>query len=464
MKLSPLALAFVLCAAFAASSPIPAESAEKETGEQKAPALETSQDKNADQNKQDAADSACWDTVRDGEPAVELPKLIEEAAKRADAKYQTIGSVRIMRVDEEYSSADLDFMFLDEYGKILRFIEEVDKIAPRLFWRRLELRVDAPSFRATPPSLKIRMSGTICVITGTPADGAAAAEEKPKKEVPSAGNRDALALLYDLSLSLHNDAVVTSFRLNEKTCDFLIQGTNPFAYRPMENNVPGWAIRRVQQRTITDTLFNFSVSLEKEENPKPRKDGATPENMVQTIATRNIFDPDRTSKTDEPAKPADPREEMILIGTTFVGDVSAAIILLRDPDGRIAATLEKRLAEAAERKRQAIENRDELATVYRTLRQSPNTKEQAELVRQRLEHYDKEIERIREQEREFALQGSYAGKTAATIDNSGKRIVNVGDTLPNGFTLKAVTRTTATFTRDGETVELTLRGTDEKKH
>ena len=89
MKLSPLALAFILCAAFAASSPIPAESAEKETGEKKTPVLETTE-------------PASWDTVRDGEPAVELPKLIKEAAKRTDAKYQTIGSVRTMRIDEEY--------------------------------------------------------------------------------------------------------------------------------------------------------------------------------------------------------------------------------------------------------------------------------------------------------------------------------------------------------------------------
>ena len=452
MKLSPRVLAFVVCAAFAASSPIPAECAEKETGEPKTPALET-------------ADSAYWDTARYGEPGLELPRLIKEAAKRADAEYQTVGTVRVSRIDDEYSSNNLDFMFLDEYGKILRFIEEVDKIAPRLFWRRLELRVDAPSFHATPPTLKIRMSGTICVITGTPADDAAE-EEKQKKEVPSAGNRDALSLLYDLSLSLHNDAIMTSFRLNEKTCDFLIQGTNPFAYRPMENNVPGWVIRRVQQRTITDTLFNFSVSLEKEENPKPREDGITTGNKVQTIAAQNIFDPDRGSKktADKPAKPTDPKEEMILIGTTFIGDVSAAIILLRDPDGRIAATLKQRMADAAEKKRQAVENRDELAAVYRTLQQSPDIpKEQAEKVRQRMERYDKEIERIREQERELILQGSYAGKTAATIDDSGKRIVSVGDTLPNGFTLKTVTRTTATFTRDGETVELTLKGTEEKK-
>ena len=453
MKLSPRVLAFIVCAAFAASSPLPAECAEKETGEPKTPALET-------------ADSAYWDTARYGEPGLELPRLIKEAAKRANAEYQTVGAVRVSQIDDEYSSNNLDFMFLDEYGKILRFIEEVDKIAPRLFWRRLELRVDAPSFRATPPSLKIRMSGTICVITGTPADGAAAAEEKPKKEVPSAGNRDALALLYDLSLSLHNDAVVTSFRLNEKTCDFLIQGTNPFAYRPLENNVPGWAIRRVQQRTITDSLFTFSVSLEKEENPKPREDGITTGNKVQAIAAQNIFDPDRGSKktADKPAKPTDPKEEMILIGTTFVGDVSAAIVLLRDPDGRIAATLTQRMADAAEKKRQAVENRDELAAVYRTLQQSPDIpKEQAEQVRQRIERYNQEIERIREQEMELTLQGSYAGKTAANTDASGRRTVNVGDTLPNGFTLKAVTRKTATFTRDGETVELTLRGTEEKK-
>jgi len=451
MRLSPRVLAFIVCAVFAASLPFPAECAEKETNEQKKPALET-------------ADAAYWDTARYGEPGLELPRLIKEAAKRADAEYQTVGTVRVSRIDDEYSSNDLDFMFLDEYGKIFRFIEEVDKIAPRLFWRRLELRVDAPSFRATPPSLKIRMAGTICVITGTPANGAAA-EEKPKKEVPAVGNRDALSLLYDLSLSLHNDAIVTSFRLNEKTCDFLIQGTNPFAYRPMENNVPGWVIRRVQQRTITDTLFTFTVSLEKEENSKPREDGITPESMVKTIEARNIFDPDRASKTDEPAKPTDPREEMILIGTTFIGDVSAAIVLLRDPDGRIAATLKQRMADAAEKKRQAVENRDGLAAVYRTLQQSPDIpKEQAEQVRRRMERYDKEIERIREQEMELILQGSYAGKTAASsTDDSGKRIVSVGDTLPNGFTLKAVTRTTATFTRDGETVELILRGTEEKK-
>lgn len=450
MKLSPRLLAFVVCAAFAASLPFPAECAEKETNEQNNPALET-------------ADSAFWDTARYGEPGLELPKLIEEMAKRADARYQTIGSVRTTWLDDEHSSADLDFTFVDEYGKILRFIEEVDKATtPRLHWRRIEFRIDPASVKDGSP--KIRMVGMIRVITCTPEAGAASAAEKTKKKALTPSAPDIISLLYSLSLLLPDDAVMTSFRLNEKTCDFLIQGTNAFIAQRLSNPYPGWAIRRVQQRTITDTLFTFSVSLEKEENPEPPQDGITPENMVQTIEAQNIFDPDRTSKTDKPAKPTDPKEEMILIGTTFVGDVSAAIILLRDPDGRIAATLKQRMADAAEKKRQAVENRDELAAVYRTLQQSPDIpKEQVEMIRQRIERYDKEIERIREQEMELTLQGSYAGKTAANTDASGRRTVNVGDTLPNGFTLKAVTRKTATFTRDGETVELILRGTEEKK-
>ena len=131
-----------------------------------------------------------WNADRDGEPETELRNLINDAAQRAEANIQTLGSVRMSTINNELSYADLDFTVVDEYNKVIRFFAEVEKCTPRLSWRRVELRVEptraravtAPGARqnntaaaATTTAQMFRTTGQVRVIKYSPAGNTSAA-------------------------------------------------------------------------------------------------------------------------------------------------------------------------------------------------------------------------------------------------------------------------------------------------
>ena len=207
------------------------------------------------------------------------------------------------------------------------------------------------------------------------------------------------------------------------------------------------------------------------------------ENQVATTVALNIFDPERAPKatannTWAMAMPAN-RSDMTLAGTFTIGKVAGAIILQRgmqmmnmwQQPGRnnnnrnnntpsaeeLAATQEQQMQEA-------LENRAELASLLQTLQMSPGvTPQQTELLRQRLNRSNEQIALLQNQSQQKAMgrDGLYAdGITAtATASNSNKQYFRVGETLPNGYTLAAVTPSTATLTRNQERLELTMQST-----
>jgi len=110
-----------------------------------------------------------WNADRDGQPETELRNLVNDAAQRAEANLQTLGSVRTSSINTELSYADLDFTLVDEYLKVIRFIAEVEKCTPHLSWRRVEIRVEPTRARAvTAPGANRTAAGTTAT-TSTPA-------------------------------------------------------------------------------------------------------------------------------------------------------------------------------------------------------------------------------------------------------------------------------------------------------
>ena len=362
--------------------------AEAGTGEQKDPP-ETEQEKNAgtgDRKQPDIfAGLPLWNTARDGKPEVMLPRFVNEAAKRANVNLQSLGDVKIDSIDAGHSYAELDLDVVDEYGKVVRFIDEIEKKTPKLAWRRLELRVnsareriaaelqDAASVAATAKAF--HMSGQIRVIAYDPAVGPSAS---PKSfwtdDMPvSPGETDFLTLLYDLSVSLPDDALVTVFRLDNWKCEFVIQTLMLYTDLPRYLRFPAWNIGRLQKRILSDDVCTFSVALQKNDNPEPRKDSVTPENKIKTIVALNLFDPEAV-----PRKAA--ASGMPASNDTRTNNA-------KDPEAELKQQLQK-----------AINNQNELKELLKTLSKTPGaTKEQTDLVRQRLERNEQEIRRLREQ-------------------------------------------------------------------
>ena len=110
-----------------------------------------------------------WNADRDGEPETELRNLVNDAATRAGANLQNLGSVRTSSINSELSYADLDFTVVDEYLKVINFIAEVEKSTPRLSWRRVEIRLEPTRARAVTGPAANRPGAAATTTTSTPA-------------------------------------------------------------------------------------------------------------------------------------------------------------------------------------------------------------------------------------------------------------------------------------------------------
>ena len=198
----------------------------------------------------------------------------------------------------------------------------------------------------------------------------------------------------------------------------------------------------------------------------------TPENQIATTVALNIFDPERAPKAtvnrnNRNNTPVN-RNDMQLVGTFTIGDIAGAIILqrsqqmqlMRQQTGRnqnganAAATAEELAAAQEQQMQEALDNRAQLNSMLQTLQQTEGvTEEQTALLRQRLERSNQQIELLenQNQQRNTGRDGLTAdGVQTANASNSYKQYIRVGETLPNGYTLAAVTRTSATLTRGQE--------------
>ena len=212
--------------------------------------------------------------------------------------------------------------------------------------------------------------------------------------------------------------------------------------------------------------------------PQRQYVAVTPENQIATTVALNIFDPERapqaTAAGRRAATPVN-RADMTLVGTFTIGDIAGAIILqrsqqmmqMRQQMGRNnqngnTNNAEELAAAQEQQMQQALENRNELTTLLQTLQQTEGvTDQQTELIRQRLERSNQQVELLQNQnqQRNTGRDGLSAdGATAtASASNSNKQYIRVGEALSNGYTLAAVTRTSATLTRNQETIELTMQ-------
>lgn len=96
------------------------------------------------------------------------------------------------------------------------------------------------------------------------------ANEKKQKELEknitiSAGDSVLVNKLYDMSLALPEDALVTSFRFSDGNCDLAIQMQNRNFDITQRMHFSYWRIARVQQRIVSDTVVTYNMSLVKAE-------------------------------------------------------------------------------------------------------------------------------------------------------------------------------------------------------
>ncbi|MEG1980353.1 MAG: hypothetical protein RR060_06475 [Victivallaceae bacterium] len=90
-----------------------------------------------------------WNTNQNGNVEIVLRELVDGAARKLDMKLNSLGSVRSGKINSELNYAELDVIIVDKYENIVAFIAEIDKISPKLAWKRFDLRQEMQ--RPLPP-------------------------------------------------------------------------------------------------------------------------------------------------------------------------------------------------------------------------------------------------------------------------------------------------------------------------
>ena len=79
----------------------------------------------------------CWIPSRDGDPELVLRQTIENAAKKNELKLNTLGTVRISRINADFAYAELDISTHAPLEAFVRFISTIQDCKPVIAWKRL---------------------------------------------------------------------------------------------------------------------------------------------------------------------------------------------------------------------------------------------------------------------------------------------------------------------------------------
>ena len=147
-----------------------------------------------------------WQPSQNGDPELLLRQIVENAAKKSELKLNNLGTVRINRINQDFSFAELDVSGSTRLAPLTNFAYEIQKIRPAITWRRFSvfvmMRRPRPGNNRTVSSNQnddnLAFSGNLRLLVYNPENGDAKAAElraamaKMKKtNQGTAGNKSA---------------------------------------------------------------------------------------------------------------------------------------------------------------------------------------------------------------------------------------------------------------------------------
>ena len=88
-----------------------------------------------------------WQEPKHGMVESTLRQMVSDTAKAQMLKLASLGSVKTSRLNSDFYYAELDVTFQASYPEMLRFVASIQKLSPKLFWKRFDLRPDFRSLR-----------------------------------------------------------------------------------------------------------------------------------------------------------------------------------------------------------------------------------------------------------------------------------------------------------------------------
>ena len=85
-----------------------------------------------------------WLTDRDGDASLNIQKKVNNAAASTGIQLSSVGAARNEKVTDGISLVSISIRSKASLKKIAAFINEIEKIKPRAYWKSLVLRPDNP--------------------------------------------------------------------------------------------------------------------------------------------------------------------------------------------------------------------------------------------------------------------------------------------------------------------------------
>ena len=83
-----------------------------------------------------------WKEDRHGMVDTELRRLVSNAARSVELTLDSLGAVKSNRINADFYHAELDVSARANYEDVIKFFKAVEKITPKVTWRRVDIRPD----------------------------------------------------------------------------------------------------------------------------------------------------------------------------------------------------------------------------------------------------------------------------------------------------------------------------------
>ena len=120
-----------------------------------------------------------WQPDRDGDPELLLRQIVESAAKKSELKLNNLGTVRINRISQDFSFAELDVSSTTRLAPLMAFAYEIQKANKAITWRRFSVFVmmrrprpgNNRSVSSTATDDNLNFSGNLRLLVWNPENG-----------------------------------------------------------------------------------------------------------------------------------------------------------------------------------------------------------------------------------------------------------------------------------------------------
>lgn len=111
--------------------------------------------------------SECWQP-KDGLIEMDLRSRVQTAAQQAQFNLNSLGSVKMVKINNDLSFAEIDLQGVASIEIIANFLTTIQKIRPALSWKRFDLRMNMrfrrPNEQQTNTVQELNLNGTLRVI------------------------------------------------------------------------------------------------------------------------------------------------------------------------------------------------------------------------------------------------------------------------------------------------------------